>query len=414
MELALLAHVKKQAHVALPQGLRFDPPYQRRSLVLALLFFVNIVQRTRGDGGSRLRQPDDMAAAVRFGAPCCVAGCEADLNVTASGLVRGVTYRLLVVVARGGDAIYADETSITWSAEMAEKATPAGSHLFQRMLPPLPAGPHTVRATLLDAAADTTEDTMLSSMVQQLDPRVDRAAGATCAARAHHRARDGGEVAGKVQGQLNAGSTVLNVYVVSLQGVPGASLMNAGRLDAFYGHWHSMCGDQVQFTLCPGIVDERRGYGITQAFIECFDRAMEDGQAMAIFMEDDAVPFEPDFCNASVRTTLWLKAPKDALVILLGGHQWVYGVDKHGGFREIKYSQGAYGFAVPHGNLKALQDWWAADLRSGRPDISPDLSWYELAKVVGKRIFATSPLIVKHLGGYSNTWKRHRAAISGD
>ena len=175
-----------------------------------------------------------------------------------------------------------------------------------------------------------------------------------------------------------------------------------------------MCGDQVQFTLCPGIVDERRGYGITQAFIECFDRAMEDGQAMAIFMEDDAVPFEPDFCNTSVRTRLWLKAPKDALVILLGGHQWVYGVDKHGGFREIKYSQGAYGFAVPHGNLKALQDWWAADLRSGRPDISPDLSWYELAKVVGKRIFATSPLIVKHLGGYSNTWKRHRAAISGD
>ena len=226
MEHALLAHVKKQAYVALPQGLRFDPPCQRRGLVLALLFFVNIIQRTRGDGGSRLRQPDDIAAAVRFSAPCCVAGCAAELNVTAFGLVRGVTYRLLVVVARGGDAIYADETSITWSAEMAEKATPAGSHLFQRMLPPLPAGPHTVRATLLDAAADTTEDAMLSSMVRQLDPWEDRAAGSTPTQRSYQHAMEEGRVAGRYKDRaaINIGHgkrgdvsepAVLNLHPVS-------------------------------------------------------------------------------------------------------------------------------------------------------------------------------------------------------
>ena len=56
----------------------------------------------------------------------------------------------------------------------------------------------------------------------------------------------------------------------------------------------------------------------------------------AIFMEDDAFPFDADVCNASVRSRVWSQAPGDALVILLGGHEWVHGVHEDGGLRGTK------------------------------------------------------------------------------
>ena len=59
-------------------------------------------------------------------------------------------------------------------------------------------------------------------------------------------------------------------------------------------------------------------------------------------------------------------------------------------------TDGGYGFAVPHHNLQALLDWWAGDLGSEEPGISPDLSWFDLAHDMGKRILARHPLLVKH------------------
>ena len=111
-----------------------------------------------------------MAAAVRFRPPHAVAGCETKLAITAVGLVQGVAYSLVVFVKRADDVIYADETSLTWSREMAAASGDStDTHGFEFMLPPLTAGSHTVRATLLDAY--TGEE--LASMVQQLLPTVD-------------------------------------------------------------------------------------------------------------------------------------------------------------------------------------------------------------------------------------------------
>ena len=134
------------------------------------------------------RHPDDVAAAVRFRAPHCVAGCATELNITAAGMMQGVAYRLLVTVMRGGDVVCTDET---WSHETGVQGT---AHVFEHVLPPLSAGPHTMRVTLFDAAVGQKEEAMLTSMVQRLDVSEDPAAGAagdTCAGHKPDRVRMG-------------------------------------------------------------------------------------------------------------------------------------------------------------------------------------------------------------------------------
>ena len=77
--------------------------------------------------------------------------------------------------------------------------------------------------------------------------------------------------------QRDAAVSTLHIYVLSRdsrQGAPGASSKTAGRLDTFQKRWRSMCRDQVEFTVCPGVVDARRGYGATRAFVNCFVRAV--------------------------------------------------------------------------------------------------------------------------------------------
>ena len=118
---------------------------------------------------SNRTHPDDISAAVRFRSPHVVAGGATEFAITAVGLVQGVTYRLIVSLARGGDMVSADETSVAWSHEMA--AARMDAHVFTHTLPPLSLGPHTLRVTLLDAAAGDGEDAELASMVQRLTRR---------------------------------------------------------------------------------------------------------------------------------------------------------------------------------------------------------------------------------------------------
>ena len=107
-----------------------------------------------------------MAAAVRFRPPHAVAGCETKLAITAVGLVQGVAYSLVVFVKRADDVIYADETSLTWSRDMA--GVSGDTRKSTHMLPPLTAGEHTVRATLLDAAVLPEGDAMLATSARSI------------------------------------------------------------------------------------------------------------------------------------------------------------------------------------------------------------------------------------------------------
>ena len=163
----------------------------RDCLALALVCLALAFHHTCCDGNvhNGRTHPDDMAVYVRFRAPHVVAGRVTELDITVGGLVQGVTYKMLVLVARAGDFIHQNETSITWSREMSAQGA---AHWFQHTLPPLSAGPHTLRVTVLDAAGVSEEEGLLASMVQRLEAREDRAAGARCAGNTPRHLRAGG------------------------------------------------------------------------------------------------------------------------------------------------------------------------------------------------------------------------------
>lgn len=189
--------------------------------------------------------------------------------------------------------------------------------------------------------------------------------------------------------------------MISLQGVQGAASENEGRLNSFCNEWKNTCGEAIWFHHCPGIIDSRRGFGLTQSFVACFDRAMDDGQEISLFFEDDA--------------RLWEKAPTDTMLIMLGGHGWHFD-DTNGNimFRETMASYGSYGFAVPLVNLKALRDGYAAKLNSDADFLAPDKSWYKHAWHLGKKIYKINPLVVWLKEGYSNLWGGYRGSIKED
>ena len=239
---------------------------------------------------------------------------------------------------------------------------------------------------------------------------------------------------GMTSHQNNTEPTIM--YVVSLQGTHGASSANSKRLDQFRSHWQATCGELVSFKHCPGILNadahgwknrhatlrtKAMGYGITQAFIQCFEFAMQDNQSMSVFFEDDARLESQEFCSPRFRDALWRAAPSNSLLLLLGGNNFKFGSkfpmtgnspgtspEQVGQFFWSTYSFGAYAFAVPRSNLRALQHWFVRDIVEGqrgmRIQLSPDISWYDLARTTKKRIYATDPLIFRHSKGYSNTW----------
>ena len=91
-----------------------------------------------------------------------------------------MTYRLRVGLLRGGETIHEHEALLTWSREA---GAAGGEHAFVHALPPLPPGPHMLRASLLDAAvlekqkqnASTAgaadEDALLAAAARRLAPR---------------------------------------------------------------------------------------------------------------------------------------------------------------------------------------------------------------------------------------------------
>jgi len=216
----------------------------------------------------------------------------------------------------------------------------------------------------------------------------------------------------------------ISFYVISLQGVPGAHANNAGRLDRFIRHFDDMCGQAIQFQVCPGVLDGRRGYGITRAFVRCLAQAQIDGSDLAFIFEDDARLFaedgrSPRFCDGDFQRAFFTRKPLDALVVMLGGHKWKYSAEAkaggaHSDFKHVLWGLGAYAFAVSRQDMPILRSGWAQDLAQQgffspdfqEPALSPDISWYDHASKHGKRVFAFDPILALHMEGWSNTWNQ--------
>mmetsp|Transcript_18292 Transcript_18292/g.27712 ORF Transcript_18292/g.27712 Transcript_18292/m.27712 type:complete len:305 (+) Transcript_18292:153-1067(+) len=238
------------------------------------------------------------------------------------------------------------------------------------------------------------------------------------------------------------------IFVVSLQGSTGADDRNEGRLDAFKEKWRRSCGGATPpIYHCPGVIDARRGYGLTISWLRCLERAKQMDLEVNVIFEDDARLFErPEslsFCDAEKRrSTLWSGLPEDAFVTFLGGHDWKYrnADEEEGGttndvvpnslasdfiirFQETSFFFRTYGFAVSRHGLDLLLETIRGDVANGWRDedgvlhtefLSPEKSWYRVARDRGKKMYAAHPLIVWHEGGFSNTWKKDRGSITGE
>ena len=143
------------------------------------------------------------------------------------------------------------------------------------------------------------------------------------------------------------------IYVISLQGVTGADPENEKRFDRFKADWLERCGreHEIEFVLCPGVIDtrKRRGFGCTQAFVNCIGSAMASATmndyAYAVFVEDDASllnPSNPLFCSSAFRDELWRETPSDAFAVLFGANHERYSGPADGRFRPVKHSAGKY------------------------------------------------------------------------
>lgn len=231
---------------------------------------------------------------------------------------------------------------------------------------------------------------------------------------------------------------ILTVYVVTLQGVVGAHINNKHRLDDFIYSWRKVCGDRIQFKICAGETDKRRGYGLTRTWVRCLQQAIADGGEYSTFLEDDARLNTYFYCNSSYRDLMWAGVHSDALLILLGAHdiyhtvrdgfmiklrslhEWLFNVSgRHQSFHKnsigvvlenTRYSLGSYGFVVPRDSLEILRSHFIWTLAQGSTTVSPDISWYDLAYRTNKRIYVTSPTVVSHLSGHSNTWNKSRTS----
>ena len=182
--------------------------------------------------------------------------------------------------------------------------------------------------------------------------------------------------------------------VVSLQGV---SLDANGKLDAFDGHFASVCGAEhvPEYRVCPGVIDSRRGYGITKALVQCMD-TIKNVYNHVIIYEDDARLQSTDMCQPDVflRDAQWN-------FIILGAHHVDYAdnVWHNHKYRRIDHSFGGYAMVIPGNALTVLKHCYQTLLHSGRESINPDVDIHKWFNV-----YLAYPTIVGHSPGYSSTW----------
>jgi len=229
------------------------------------------------------------------------------------------------------------------------------------------------------------------------------------------------------------------IFVITLQGTPNADPHNEGRLDSFKEAWRKSCGTDPDIHVCPGVMDDRRGYGLTRSWFNCLQMARQMDLKVTMVFEDDARLFDKvsslNFCDAGKRHgKVWKDLPEDTFIAFLGGHTWTYadqdekkqerlGSSQSPQYLETTFSYGTYGFAVPRQSLDTLLNTIKDDLAHGFINedgvrqtefLSPEKSWYRKAREVGKRMYAIHPLAVWHEGGFSNTWKMDRESITGE
>lgn len=183
------------------------------------------------------------------------------------------------------------------------------------------------------------------------------------------------------------------------------------RLSDYMGWWRS-AWPELEIDVVTAIVEEKRGLGILKTFIKALNKAIDDNVEVAMFMEDDAKPFEDVKWPADFYAA-YDNLPKEASIMLLGGHH-VRATTKPNFdtlLTQVTQSYGAFAFMVRRPQLFRLRDFWF-DLaqKTTLESYSCDEAWHELWTNEAPA-FITTPLLVDHYGIYSNTWGKLRSEV---
>ena len=180
------------------------------------------------------------------------------------------------------------------------------------------------------------------------------------------------------------------------------------RLGLFLEHFEETCGLSLDIHICPGVIDERRGFGISKALVQCLQDDINQRADYIYIFEDDARLFNNDFCQHENRVSVWLNAPPDTFMMLIGGHRWSARASKYEGYDIVDKAYGGYGWTIPRRSVQTLIDKWSEDIDSTKEALSPDVAIYQFAKQQNQTIYATVPLWVEHPKAWSNTWHKFR------
>ena len=198
------------------------------------------------------------------------------------------------------------------------------------------------------------------------------------------------------------------INVISLSGVKGTDEHNQKRLGLFLEHFEETCGLSLDIHVCPGVIDERRGFGISKALVRCLRDDINQQADYIYIFEDDARLFNNDFCHYENRVKLWTNAPPDAFLMLIGGHSWSARASKYEDYDIVDSAYGGYGLSIPSRSVQTLIDKWSEDIHSTKEALNPDVAIYKFAKQQNQTIYAKVPLWVEHPNAWSNTWHTFR------
>ena len=210
----------------------------------------------------------------------------------------------------------------------------------------------------------------------------------------------------------------LVVYVLTLEN------SDADRLLKFRSTFSSV----FEVRVCYGVLDSKdygTGYGNTKGHISCLKQALDDklDQDIIYIFEDDAVAL------FSLKETMF-KLPKtvsdvplDALVVLLGGHNFVdvSGADSLGLRKVNSYSFGSYAWCTLKSNIEILMSGFEKDLKlengfkvnNGIKMIGADTSFYVNANRCSMSVYVLDPLLFGHPENFSKTkFKRQKGLLN--
>lgn len=254
-----------------------------------------------------------------------------------------------------------------------------------------------------------------------------------------------------------------NYYVLTLGHTTSSTNEERARLSGFLATWGQRCSaageDPPHFHLCESLKHPVRGMGVAISQLRCVSRAIKEQQDSAFFFEDDAVPLDSTMCDPRLSRQLLHRAPNNTQLVLLGGHKFKRGDDQQNSkpvlglgnisFQRVGWAYGGYGLWLPGPRLLTLRDALLNQLSKhdviagkregprsrGGPSggwprlrvseramegstngqwtavLSPDTDWFSSAARAGRAVYATSPLLVGHSAGHSNTWGKWREGI---